>query len=296
MSIPRKILPLLKENRKILKSQRENDINIVLSAFRSFRSTTSVAYLSTPITTGVIFYEVLEKYGVITLEDLLAIDGGILFNEIIKPNTTSGIILGDELAKKLNIPIIVPAVFEAKSQRWTQDDYMFVWFQVIKEMVGHTILRDGWQYSNGGSEEFVHSVEMQFRLLLTPRISYDFPQYTPIDLFPNKFADKVIEFPSETMKITAQDGIDMTVEDGVIKITEAIVELYRRGFEAPKLLAVLMQLVGITHCVNWHMERGLYNNAPPPYEINKKIIDEQWNIALSASGENRVNIKILCNS
>lgn len=296
MIIPRKIPPLLKEGRKMRNSQRANDINVVLSAFRSFRSISSVGYLSTPITTGVLFYEVLAKYGVKTLEELMAIDNSILFEEIIKPNTSSGIILGDQLAQKWHIPIIVPAVFEAKSQRWTQDDYMYVWYQVIKEMVGHTIMRDDWQYSNGGAEEFVHSVEMQFKLLLTPRISYDLPQYTPVDLFPEKFVGQEIEFPEETMKITDQNGSDVRVEEGFVKITEAVVDLYDRGFKAIKLMSVLMQLVGITHCIDWYLETGKYeaSGVSPCYKIDKPLIDHYWQVALLACKEDTREIKLLC--
>ncbi|MDO8669263.1 MAG: hypothetical protein Q7K65_03135 [Candidatus Buchananbacteria bacterium] len=293
MLIPRKIPPLLKEGRRIRKSQRESDINIVLSAFRSFRSIFPVGYLSTPITTGILFYEVLEKYGVKTMEELLATGSSLLFEEIIGPNTTSGIILGDKLAQMWRLPIIVPAVFEAKSQRWTQDDYMYVWYQVIKEMVGHTIMRDFWQYSNGGAEEFVHSVEMQFKLLLTPRISYEFPQYTPVDLFPADFADQKIEFPEKTIKITDQNKIDIRVEDGAVKITEAIIDLYQRGFRAIKLLSVLSQLVGITHCVDFHLKTGQYEKQGihPCYEINKTAVDYYWQLALAVSRENLEEVK-----
>ena len=298
MTIPRKIPSILKEGCRIRKSQRENDINVVLSAFRSFRSVSPVGYLSTPITTGVLFYEVLERHGVKTLEELISIDSSILFEEIIKPNTGSGIVLGDQLVQMWKMPIIVPAVFEAKSQRWTQDDYMYVWYQVIKEMVGHTIMRDGWQYSNGGAEEFVHSVEMQFKLLLTPRISYNFPQYTPVDLFPDQFFDQKIEFPEETMIITDQRGLNIRIEDGVSKITEAIEELYQRGFRTTKLLAVLMQLVGITHCVDWYLKAGQYRayDISPCYEINKEIVDGHWHKALAVSGEDFNEIRSLCYS
>lgn len=300
MLIPRKIPPhfLLKEVRKLHKSQRKSDIDVVLSAFRSFRSVYPVGYLSTPITTGLLFYEVLEKHKVKTLAELLAIDSNLLFKEIISPNTDSGIALGDDLAKKWKFPIIVPAVFEAKSQRWTQDDYMYVWYQVIKEMVGHTILRDGWEYSNGGAEEFVHSVEMQFRLLSTPSTNDDLPQYIPVDLFPDLFSGQKIEFPETVMLITNQRCLDVKVEEGADKISEAVADLHRRGFKTNKLLALLMQLVGITHCINKHWESGEYQNFnfSPAYKIDRQSVDFSWQKALAVSKADLKEIKSLCSS
>ena len=292
MIIPRKIPPLLKEGRKMRNSQRKNDIDVVLSAFRSFRSISSVGYLSTPITTGVLFYKVLAKYGVKTLEELIAIDNSILFEEIIKPNTSSGIILGDQLAQKWHIPIIVQGVFEAKSQIWTQDDYMYVWYQVIKEMVGHTIMRDDWQYSNGGAEEFVHSVEMQFRLLLAPPVGECFPRYISVDLFPDQFTDKEIEFPEKMMKITDQNGVDVRIEDGVVKISEAIIDLYQRGFRAIKLLALLLQLLGIATCAHHYLKSEEYRNSGliPSSEIDEGLIINCWTKAMNVSKED-VNFK-----
>ena len=291
MLIPRKIPPdfLFKEVRKLEKSQRKSDIDVVLSAFRSWRSIQPVGYLSTPITTGILFYEVLAKHQVKTLEELLAINSNLLFEEIIAPNINRGIALGDELAMRFNIPIIVPAVFEARSQRWTQDDYMYVWYQVIKEMVGHTILSDFWEYSNGGVEEFVHSAEMQFRLLSVPLTGGDFFPYVPVDLFPDRFVGQKIEFPEETMKITDERGLAVRIEEGAMKISEAVVNLYRRGFRAVKLLVLLKQLVDIAHCVNWHWQTKQYRDygLTPHYLINKKLVDRYWQIALAAAGENR---------
>ena len=296
MLIPRQIPEVFRASRQLTKSQRRHDIDVVLSAFRSFRSIYPVGYLSTPITTGILFYQVLEKYQVKTLVELLARDRSLLFEEIIKPNTDSGIALGDELAKKWKLPIIVPAVFEAKSQRWTQDDYMYVWYQVIREMIGHTILRDGWEYSNGGAEEFVHSVAMQFRLLSASSADEKFPIYIPVDLFPNLFIGPKIEFPEKTMKITNERGRDVRVEEGVIKISQAIDDLYHRGFRATKLLALLMQLVGMTYCVNSHLKNKEYQNhgLAPAYEIDQLLVDHYWQLALVSSQESFREIKSFC--
>ena len=296
MLIPRKIPEVFKESRQLKKSQRKHDIDVVLSAFRSFRSIYPVGYLSTPITTGTLFYQVLEKYQVKTLVELLAIDRSLLFEEIIKPNTDSGIALGDELAKKWKLPIIVPAVFEAKSQRWTQDDYMYVWYQVIKEMVGQTILRDGWEYSNGGTEEFINSVEMQFRLLPTSSADEEFPKYLPVDLFPDLFIGQKIEFPEKIMKITNERGMDVRIEEGVIKISQAVSDLYRRGFRATKLLALLMKLVGLTYCIDSHLKNGEYlkYGLSPAYEIDQLLVDRYWRLALVSSQEIFREIKSFC--
>jgi len=276
MLIPRRISPLVRQGRKKGKSQRESDINLVLSAFRSFRSISPVGYLSTPITTGELFYSILEKYQVQTLKELTVINKDIIFDEIISPNAESGIILGDQLAAQWNIPIIVPAVFEAKSHGWTEADYMDIWYQVIKEMVGHTIMRDGWQYSDGGTKEFLYSMEMKYRLKFEPQLSINFPNYVPITLPPAKF-------PTELIIISNQRGEEISLEAGAKMISLAIINLCQRGFMPKDLLAVLLQILGIAQA-----ELQLYD------KVDTTIITKYWREALLTSKETESDIYTHC--
>ncbi|PIS05911.1 MAG: hypothetical protein COT80_04040 [Candidatus Buchananbacteria bacterium CG10_big_fil_rev_8_21_14_0_10_33_19] len=285
---------------------RRDYVNIVLAAFNSFRSITPVGYLSTPITSGQLLYQVLQSYGVKDLNELVAIDEDILIREIITPNALSGIALGDKLARDWKIPIIVPPVFESERWRkynrdWEEKDYMHIWYQVIREMVGHMIMRNGWHYSNGGVSEFVHAVQLRLRLLpdLSGSSNNTFPKYLPFDLYLDSFAELEIEFPELPMIITDQYGDIITIEAGVELITTAIINLYNRKFKPQKLLVALMHLMGMIYSVNSHLEDGKYEVAgisAPNNCFNMDNINNYWLKAISISGENDREIYQICHS
>jgi len=142
---------LLKDGRlwDNLSDELKASIEIVLSAYQSHRNPEGYAYLSMPITSGKLYYDVLEKHDVLTLDELMAKDKNILYNEVIRPNIDINTEVADKITDKTKKTIIAPAVFEAKKQRWSQDAYMFLWYGVLEELIDETIMTDGWQYSNG---------------------------------------------------------------------------------------------------------------------------------------------------
>src|SRR3989344_536981 len=141
--------------------EKVDSINIVLSAYRSIRGE-RVIYASVPVTTGQRYYDVLDRYSVKTLDELLAKNKDALKKEIIAPNISEGIVFADELAKKLNRTVIAPSVFEAKKQRWSQNEYMFLWYRFIEERIKAIGLMKDSKYSNGSAKEVVRAIEMQF--------------------------------------------------------------------------------------------------------------------------------------
>jgi hypothetical protein len=234
---------------------------------------------------------------------LAAIGEDILFNEIIIPNAESGIVLGDRLALEWGIPIIVPPVFESERWRkynkgWEEKDYMHVWYQVIREMVGHMIMRNGWHCSNGGVQEFVHAVQLLLRLLpeLSGSSDDSFPRYVPFDLYQDRFSELEIEFPESPMIITNQNGDDIIIEEGVGLITEAIISLYSRGFKPQKLLVALMHLIGMTQSASRHLEDGKYLSSFTPFSdcVDTDNMKMYWSEALLASKEDEREIYNIC--
>lgn len=305
MLIPRNMPISLRHSHGLQEPGKRDYVNIVLAAFNSFRSTTPVGYLSTPITSGQLLYQVLDLYGVKNLSDLAAISNDILLNEVITPNASSGIALGDNLARAWGMPIIVPPVFESARWRkynrdWEQKDYMHIWYQVIREMVGHMIMRDGWHYSNGGVSEFVHAVQIRLRLLpdLSGSNNEPFPKYVPFDLYLDRFVNLEIEFPETPMTITDQYRKNIAITDGARLITEAIVDLYFRGFRPQKLLVALMHLMGMAHSINYHLESGKYDDATifPNECFNMENMSHYWLEALSISHENEREIYEICHN
>ena len=142
-----------------LEQDRQNLVNLVMGTYRSLRN--DIAYVSMPITSGKNMYEVLLKKGVKTLEELKKVDPECIFKEIVKPNIERGLIAADNLNSKL--PVLAPSVFEGKSLRWTEKEYMTLWLEVIKERAREIHMSDDWEYSNGGVEEFALAQKMRYR-------------------------------------------------------------------------------------------------------------------------------------
>lgn len=140
----------------------KNTIDIVWSAYRSVLSKEDqLAYVSTAITSGRRLYEALATEGV-SYDELKKRHPKLLFEQIIQPNIEFGIATARGVASRLDEPVVAPAIFEARAQRWSQDEYMAMWLHMIEENVGRMIMTPGWEYSNGGAEEFLLAVQMAF--------------------------------------------------------------------------------------------------------------------------------------
>lgn len=263
-------------------SERMDAIDIVLSAYKSMRSTT--AYLSMPITSGKRFYEVLGKYGAKTLEELLKIDTSLLREEIILPNIDEGTILADELSKRIKRPIIAPAIFEAKKQRWNQVEYMFLWNSVLYESVVELYMMDGWEYSNGGSLEFLRGLELQFGYGLRPLqicpegipmfAAHVFHEVKAVN-DRNFFIPLVARTEKDPMVIFGQSGNVLRIEDGARLICRAIKDLEARDFETHSLKEVLLLVAGIAKCFKGYRYCYETTGVEIPYEIDVKEVLKQ---------------------
>ena len=229
---------------KGIKEERKNLIDLVLGAYLSIRH--PIAYVSMPITSGKILYDVLEKKGVRNIEELIKQDPNSLYNDIIKPNVEMGIMAADNLDTKL--PPIAPSVFEAKKFRWSQEDYMSLWLKVIEERAEEMHMTDGWEYSNGGVQEFVRAMQMQFLFAHVPNASPEFYQ--------------------RMRKITVFDlnKKELRLNDGFNKIKESILDLNKRGFPNNSLRESVRDLYNIngffishgTSASEWHMHMKYY--------------------------------------
>lgn len=162
---------LLRESTRV----KKDSIDIVLSAYRSMLH--PVAYVSMAITSGKLCYDVLDSRGVKSLDELKEVDPDAIYRDIIQPNISHGISLAERIAKKTELPVIAPAVFEAKKHRWGQKEYMFMWYRVIEEKVQEIYMMDGWEYSDGASQEFVRAMEMQFGFVNPYNGMVFFPNY-----------------------------------------------------------------------------------------------------------------------
>ena len=254
-------------------------IEIVLSAFKSHRNSDGYTYLSMPITSGKLFYDVLEKHDSLTLDELMAKDKDILYNEVILPNIEINTAVADKIADNTKKTVIAPAVFEAKKQRWSEAAYMFLWYRVLEEIIDETIMVNHWQYSNGGVQEFVRSHEIKFNFVLSPRfVESHLPSYLPRSYWPVfkgilKGEGKAIQY-LDTMNVKDEKLDDISLNHGADLVANAILDLEKKGFNPEKLKESLFEMGGLAECHEWYKGGWMGDYVDMPWEIDhKKIYD-----------------------
>lgn len=158
----------LGSKRSILTEQELQNLNIVLGAYRTLRGDRRrhIGYVSMPITTGKLLYDKLIEGGVKSADEFKQKFGKeTFFNEIVKKNIENGVNFADGQAKRENLLLIAPSVFNATPWKWSQDAYMVFWYRVILELAGKHMLMPGWEYSTGGIQEVLFTLLMQWGII-----------------------------------------------------------------------------------------------------------------------------------
>lgn len=218
------MLTLASDKNRLAASSDEvkRTLDIVWSAYRSVLSKEGgLAYVSTAITTGRRMWEAVFAHGFKTPDELKVAQPALLRDAIIVPNIRDGSDLARQIASRVDQPVVAPAIFEARPQRWSQDEYMAMWLRMIEESVHWMYMAPGWEYSNGGTEEYLHSVQMglgfRTRFLIEP-------------LNP--------------------DGTQLAINTAIDKIGAAILWIHENGGRAPSLAHTYRALYTIYTA--WH--------------------------------------------
>ena len=189
-------------------------VEIVWSAYRSVLSHDQLAYLSTAITSGRRMWAAAFSFGFKGPEELKAKAPDVLRDTVILPNIVAGTTAARHIATTTKAPVVAPAIFEARGQRWTQDEYMALWLRMIEENVGTIYMAPDWEYSNGGAEEYLHAVQMALGFR------------SRFDIVPMSTTGEVI---------LPHTGADL--------IGKALLWIHERGGRAPVLVQVYRSLV-----------------------------------------------------
>jgi hypothetical protein len=273
-------MDIVKCNDELLKySSYDRRLNIaqVLNAYRSILG--NVAYASTAVTTGRHYYKVLEKYGVKTLDELNALDENILKEEIIKPNVREGNKFAEKLAKRINKPVIAPGIFDVQLLGWTQDEGIFLWYEVIGEKAESMHMADGWGYVSGSRKEFKLGIKMQFGYH-HPFIYRD--GWSVCRHFPREKLTYEMKEQMTGIKIFDHKDKELRIEDGINKIAETIRDLEYRGFETKPLVSTLWDLYEIGANSRSSSIRGQNKNPgfhafQKPYECDYEKMGKEIN-------------------
>lgn len=248
-----------------------SNLEAILEQVGEFRKKGDSSYISMPVSSGKKLYEVLEKYGVKNSKELQEKYPNVLAKEVVKHNKKAIKKLYNKLKKKVNNEIIIPADIEAQKRCWSQNDCMFLWFRVLEEKAKEVYVADGWKYSNGGGEEFVRVMEMQFGFI-NPNHGMEYF---------SKNADLQKEFERmRKIKVYNQDFKEMKISDGITSLSYAIHDLKERGFDVPTKQESLAKLwficiYGYNNLKKWNAE------MPYDYKIdwNDEIVKKELNDA-----------------
>lgn len=286
--------------------EKRESVSIVLSAYRSMLS--PIAYVSMAITSGRRYYDVLEAKGVKSLDELAKQDPDAIYRDIIQPNIAYGVDLAKTISQKTSLPVIAPAIFEAKKQRWREEEYMFMWYRMLEEKAQEIYMMEGWQYSNGCSQEFVRAMEMKHGFV-NSRNGMDFyPGYESfkkeldkqgiypwedghncegrrrrwLRTFRNleaKCGLKEAEARMRKIKVYDASGKELGLDTGSFMVADAVKDLKSRGFECGSLLASFQKLYSIG---SYFMDFGTPYKVDPLYNYDYRRVSmlerELWNL------------------
>jgi hypothetical protein len=84
-----------------------------------------------------------------------------MLEEVIKPNVAGAIAISHQLLDQFGDAVVSPAIFEARSLGWGQDEYMAMWLRTINDKITRIAMLKGWAYSNGACEELCEAFLMQ---------------------------------------------------------------------------------------------------------------------------------------
>lgn len=266
-------------------SDNLDNIKIVINAYRSILH--SISYLSLPITSGEYYYNMLEKLGVKSTAELSNEEKKEFYEKIIEHNVCEGKTLASILAKESRQPLVVPCIFEAAEQNWSENDYIFMWYRLIEEKAKKIVMKDGWQYSNGSSMEFVRAMEMQFGFINPENGMEFFPKNTDL----NKEYKRM-----KKIKVLTQHWNFLYINDGIKLLSHSINNLKNRGFKVPLLEECLAKLwciciyshnnlakrkekIPYSYKIDWQDEviKKQINSVCKKYaKMLKKIDEEKW--------------------
>lgn len=188
-------------------------IHNTMRTLRSIRNSGRLAYISVPITSG--------KY----LYDLKLANKPVNIQDVISYNYQMGWDLVNSVVARRNIPVLYPAELVAARQKWKDEHYQALWLSIIAEKCTELHMCNGWAFSNGGAEEFVHV--MQLRLGL--------PMHKNVAFYNTKGSEQLERMRMLGIAVYDHLGNALSIEDGIDSIQKARSWIAGHGFDAPRL-------------------------------------------------------------
>lgn len=138
----------------------DNQVEMLLSAYESFFIGKEGNYISTPITTGKRFIDLLIKHSAHDRHGLIAKFGDEVAKEMLDKVEAENIQSGEELSNSLRASnltnVINPAKFRAI--HFEQDHFNHFWSILIEKKIRSVYFNNNWEFSYGCRTEYVAAV------------------------------------------------------------------------------------------------------------------------------------------
>ena len=191
-------------------------IHNILRVLRAVR-TNDFAYVSVPITSGMFLYNLKLNHPRIT--------PGNQLKKAIEHNYWQGWKLVEQLQKRVTCPLLYPADLVPVHQEWEQAHFQALWLSIIAEKCTEMHMCEGWEYSNGGSEEFVHAMQLKLGI----------PRHRDLAFWNTKEGEAAGRERMRNIKIFNHEGTELTLDYGIRAIERSLAWIKENGFEAKKL-------------------------------------------------------------
>jgi len=193
------------------KSPESITIHNIMRIIRSIY-TNELAYLSVPISSGLLFYDTMIENGEL---------GENQINSIKTENYRIGFLTLKSLKERLNMPIIFPADMVPIEQNWEQAHFQALWLSIIAEKCTELHMARFWQYSNGATEELTHTFQLKLGL----------PNDDKTIFYNTKEGEERSRERMKSIKIYDYKGNHIYLDEAHSRIGDSINFLEKNGFE-----------------------------------------------------------------
>jgi len=114
----------------------------------------SATYCSTPVTSGVLYFDWLERRGgrYVDVDEIAGPEREAHTVEVVRRNRLRSQDLVASLRRRK--PYVIDPGAIPHLPGWSQGDWLAFWEQVIEKYAAEVVFGEGWEYSNGCAHEF----------------------------------------------------------------------------------------------------------------------------------------------
>jgi hypothetical protein len=187
-------------------SPQTNIVHNIMRTLRSIRA--NFNYVSTPITSGEVLYS--NRYS--NMQDVIA------------HNIYEGTKFADEL-KDINNILLPSDLTPTDYYKWEQDHFQALWLSVIAEKCINVYMNNGWEYSNGCSEELVHAFQLKLGI----------PKHKDLAFFNTKESYDESLNRMKNINVYDRNRNLITIDSAIDLMNNSISVLEKKNINQPKL-------------------------------------------------------------